>query len=124
VNWKKILESFARYALIILLVFNIYGSVFILFFNLESYFFGEKLVVANSIIYLLIGDIAGATIVCLLFMKKGMGEILSVIYFGYFFIESLMTNLSLGFGFLVSPLFKLGLVISIALLVIRKMIYQ
>jgi len=121
---KKILESFLRYTLIILLIYNVYGSVFVSLFNPESYFFGGKLVRLNAIIYLLIGDIGAIVIVYLLFMKKSMAEILSVIYFGYFFIESLITNLSLGFGFLISPLVNFGLVVSIVLLVLRKMIYR
>ena len=57
----------------------------------------------------------------LLFEKKSEGEILSVLYSGYFFIETLITNLSLGFGFLTSPLPTTGLVISIVLLMVRKM---
>ena len=106
----------------IFIILNFLGSVLVSYINPESYFFGEKLVGVSAIIYLLTGGIAGMIIVYFLFKEKTKGEILSVIYFGYFFVESLITNLSLGFS--ISPLFKLGLVLSIILLVIRKMIYR
>jgi len=56
----------------------------------------------------------------LLLKKKREAEILSVLYFSYFLIESLITNLSLGFGFSISPLSTIGLVISIVLLMVSK----
>ena len=118
---KKVLENVARYALMVLLVLSFLGAVFVSFINPESYFFGKKLGGEKATIYLLIQGIAGLVIAYLLFKKKSEGEILSVLYFGYFFIETLITNLSLGFGFLTSPLPTTGLVISIVLLMVRKM---
>jgi hypothetical protein len=118
---KKVLEKVVRYTLVVLLVLSFVSLVFISLINPESYFFGEKLSGKIATTYLLIGGIAGIIIAYLLFKKKSEGKILSVLYFGYFFIEILVTNLSLGFGFLISPLFTMGLVISIVLLVIRKM---
>lgn len=119
---KKIIENIIKYTLMIFIILNFLSSVLVSYINPESYFFGEKLVGVSAIIYLLTGGIAGMIIVYFLFKEKSKGEILSVIYFGYFFVESLITNLSLGFS--ISPLFKLGLVLSIILLVIRKMIYR
>jgi len=104
----------------VLLVLSFLGSVFVSFINPESYFFGEKLGGEKATIYLLIRGIAGIVIAYLLFKKKSKSEILSVLYFGYFFVETL-TNLSLGFGFLTSPLPTTGLAISIVLLMARKM---
>ena len=121
---KKILENFVKYTLIILLIYNFFSSVFVILVNPESYFFGKRLTGVNAIIYLLIRDITGIGIVYYLFKKKSKVEILSLIYFGYFFVESLITNLSLGLGFSVSPLPNFGLVVSIILLVLRKMIYR
>ena len=118
---KKGLEKIARYTLVVLLVLSFVGLVLISLINPESYFFGEKLSGEIATTYLLTGSFAGIIIAYLLFKKKREGEILSVLYFGYFFIETLVTNLSLGYGFLISPLFTIGLVISIVLLVARKM---
>ncbi len=120
---KKILENFLRSGLSILLNLNFLSSVFVSYINPESYFFGEKLIGANATIYLLAGGIAGIIIVFFLFKKKSMGIILSLLFFGYFFIEGLMTNLSLGFGFDTSPFPKVGLSLSIILLVIERMVH-
>jgi len=117
---KKILENFARYTLVFLLVLSFLGLIFVSVVNPESYFFGEKLGGGKATIYLLMGGVAGIVIAYLLSKQKSGGEILSVLYFGYFFIETLITNLSFRFGFLISPLFTMGLVISIVLLVVRK----
>lgn len=117
---KKILENFARYTLVVLLVLSFLSLIFVSVVNPESYFFGEKLGGGKATIYLSIGGVAGIVIAYLLFKKKSGCELLLVLYFGYFFTETLITNLSLGFGFLISPLFTMGLVISIVLLVVRK----
>ena len=117
---RKVLENIVRYTLVFLLVLSFLCSIFISFINPESYFFGEKLSGGKAKIYLLLGGITGIIIAYLLLKKKNKGEILSVLYFGYFFMETLITNLSLGFGFLISPLSTIGLVISIILLMVRK----
>lgn len=96
---KKVLENFTRHALAFLLVLSFLGSVFASFFNPEIHFFGEKLSGGIAIIYLSMGGIAGIVIAYLLLEKKNRGEILSLLYFGYFFIETLITNLSLSLGF-------------------------
>lgn len=110
---KKFLESVTRYTLIILFVLIFLGSVFISFINPESYFFGEKLGGTKAITYLLINGSIGILIAWLLLMKKNRGEFLSVLYFGYNFIEALVTNV-ISFGVaLISPLFTTGLIASI-----------
>ena len=107
-NIIKVIENVARYSLIIIFVLIFSGSIFTSIMNPETYFFGGKLGGTTAIIYLLIEGIAGTMIAYLLIKKRGEGEILSVLYFGYFFIETLVTNLSFGFGLLVSPLFTVG----------------
>jgi len=119
-SMKEVLENVARHALAVLLVFIFLVSVFVSLTNPESYFFGEKLSGEKAIIHLLAGGITGMAIAYLLFKKKSGGEILSAFYFAYFSIETLIANLSLGFGLLPSPLFTTGLAISTVLLVFRK----
>lgn len=97
---KKVLEKVGRDTLVVLLVLSFLSLVFISLINPESYLFGEKLSGEIATTYLLTGGIAGIIIAYLLFKKK---------------------NLSLGYGFLISPLSKMGLIISIVLLAIRKM---
>ena len=121
---KKILEAFVRYTLIILLIYNFYGSIFVLLSNQEIYFFGEKLTGLIAIFYSLIIGASVSVTVYFLFKEKHKREILALIYFAYFFIENLITNASLGFGFSASPLAKMGLITSIVLLIFRKMIYR
>jgi len=120
-NKKIVIAIIARYSLIVLLVLYFLGSVFSIFTNPEGYFFGEKLGGQRAIIYLSIYVTVGILIVYLLFKKKSVGEVLSVLYFGYFFIENLITNLLLGLGLLISPLAVIGLVISIILLAMRDL---
>jgi len=120
VDKKKILENVARHTLGIVLLVNFFCLVFISFINPEAYFFGEKLSGINATIYLLTRGILGLIIAYLLFKKKSEAEILSLAYFGYFFIDILITNLYSGFGFLISPLMTIGLVVSIVLLLVRK----
>jgi len=117
---NNISENIARYALVALLVLCFLGSTFVMFTNPESFFFGEKLDGQKAIIYLSMGASVGILSAYLLFKKKSAGEILSVLYFGYFFIENLITNLLLGFGLLISPLSMIGLTISTVLLVVGK----
>ncbi|MDH5769869.1 MAG: hypothetical protein OEZ25_01065, partial [Candidatus Bathyarchaeota archaeon] len=113
---KKALEKVVRYTLVVLLVLSFVGLVLISLINPESYFFGEKLSGEIATTYLLTGGITGIIIAFLLFKKKSGGEFLSVLYFVFFFIETLVTNLSLGYDFLISPLFTMGLTFSIVLL--------
>ena len=117
---KKPLEYVIRYILRVLLVLNFLCLILVSFINPEAYLFGKKLTGIDAIIYLLTGGIFGLLIAHLLFKKKSKGEILSLLYFGYFFTENLITNLSLGFSFLISPLFTVGLVVAIVLVVVRK----
>ena len=112
------LERVARYTLVVLFVLSFLNSVFVSLVNPEAFFFGEKLSGEKATVYLLIGGVTGIITAFFLFKKKSGGEIISVLYFGYFFIETLVTNLSLGYGFLISPLFTIGLVTSIVLLVV------
>lgn len=121
---KKILENCLRFGLMIILMLNFIDSILISFTNPEAYFFGEKLGGFIAIIYILTGGVAGVVIVYFLFKKKSKGEILSLFYFGYFIVEGLITNLSHGFGFVVSPIAQVGLGISMVLIVIRKMVYR
>jgi len=120
VNKIETLENVVRHTLRILLVLNFFCLVFVYFINPEAYFFGEKLSEDNVKTYLLTGSIAGIAIAHLLFKRKIEGEILSLLYFGYFFVENLITNLFLGLGFIISPLFTVGLVVSIILLMVAR----
>jgi len=119
-SMREALEKVARHALTALLVLSFLFSVLVSLVNPESYFFGEKLSGQKAIIHLLAGGISGIAIAYLLFKKKSVGEVLSTFYFAYFSIETLIANLSLGFGLLPSPLFTTGLAISTVLLVFRK----
>ena len=117
---EKILENVVRHALKVVLLVNFFCLVFISFIDPEAYFFGEKLVGINAIIYLSTRGIVGLIIAYFLFKKKSEAEVLSLAYFGYFFLDILITNLYSGFGLLISPLMTIGLVVSIVLLVVRK----
>jgi len=113
-------DSILRYITAFLLFLSFFASVFVAFINPEDYLFGIKLGGMSVILYLLIRGIAGIYIAYLLLKRKNNGEILSVLYFICFFVETLITNVFLGFGFLISPLFTAGLVVSTILLVVRK----
>lgn len=123
-NVKKFLEKFVRYTLIVLLMLNLMNSLLISFVKPECHFFGIKLGKVNAQIYLLTGGITGMVILYFLFRGELEGDMLSVFYFEYFFVESLITNSSLGLGFKIAPLANLGLVVSLVLIVLRKMIYR
>jgi len=113
------LTSIVRYALIFLLVYNFLGLGFISVINPESYFFGVKLGGINASLYLLTNGFVGVVIAYALLMRKNIGNFLSVLYFGYNFSDVLITNLSFGWGSLISPIFTLGLILSIVLLMMR-----
>jgi hypothetical protein len=121
---KKIIESFVRYTLIILLIYSFYGLIFLLLSNQKIYFFGQKLTGQISIFYSLIMGVIISVIVYLLFEKKNRGEELALIYFIYSFIDNMITNISLDLGFLSSPLAEMGLMTAIVLLIFREFIYN
>lgn len=117
---KVSIEAVLRYMLIFLLIFDFTGSVFISIINPESYFFGKKLGGVAAAAYLLTNGIFAILIAFILLRKRATGAIMSILYFGYNFIEILITN-AISFGaYIVSPLFTAGLTISIALYMIHK----
>jgi len=65
-----------------------------------------------------VNGIVGVVVALVLLKQKNKGKYLSLLYFGYNFTESLITNLSLFPNFSISPLFTTGLMLSIALLII------
>ena len=115
---KESLANILKLLLISLFLLNFFGSAFISLINPESYFFGVRLGGMNASLYLLANGFVGVIIAYLL--KKDVGIYLSVLYFGYNFTEVLITNLAFGFGPIISPFFTIGLVLSIALLMIRE----
>jgi len=116
------LEEGLRYGLILLLVLNCVGLVFTSLINLEAFFFGNKLTGETAAVYLSLSIIAALLIAYSLFKKMSVGPVLSLLYFGFLFFETLTTNLLYNFGFYVSPLFTLGLICSIFLLLIERMV--
>jgi len=84
---EKILDNVSRYTLVVLLVLSFLSLIFVSLINPECYFFGEKLGGEIATIYLLMGGVAGIVIAYLLRKKKSGGEILSVLYFGYFLLK-------------------------------------
>lgn len=119
-NTTMNLTSMVRYALVLLLVLNFLGLGFISVINPESYFFGAKLGGINASLYLLTNGVVGVVIAYALLIRKKIGKFLSAVYFGYNFSEGLITNLSFGWGSLISPVFTLGLILSIVLLMKRE----
>lgn len=118
-NTTMNLIGVVRYALVVLLVLNFLGSGFIAVINPESYFFGAKLGGIEASVYLLTNGVVGVVIAYALLRKENVGKFLSGLYFGYNFSEVLITNLSSGFGWLVSPLFTMGLMLSIVHLIMK-----
>jgi hypothetical protein len=117
---KKGLENITKYTLMALLVVNFFGAVLVSIINPESLFLGQKMVGTRAVIYLLAMGATGLIVAYLLLKNVGNGESMSILYFGFLFIESLATNTYLGLGFLVSPIYTAGLIISVMLFVIRK----
>lgn len=116
---KGIIEHVARYTLIALLVVVLLGSVFVSTINPEAYLFGEKLSGTKAVFFLSFRGIIGVLIAYLLFERKHVGDILSVLYFAFFVSETLITNIISGLG-LSSPLNSVGLAFSIILLGVKE----
>ena len=114
------LEYWIRSLLALLLLINMLGSLFIVIINPEATFFGTKLGGEPAAIYLATVGIIGGIIAFLLMKNWHGNEVLAVIYFGILFIEALITNISFGFGYLISPMFALGLAVSIILLIVSR----
>lgn len=119
---KKILQKVARHIIPVLLVVLSSYAVFIIIINPESYFFGTKLSGVSAVNLLLIEGVSAIVILILLFKKKAVGEILSLMFFEYRFLEAMISDLRIfqyRYEIPLSNIGLIGLVLSFALLLIR-----
>jgi hypothetical protein len=96
---KNVLKSI----LILILAIISIGNIALVFINPEAYFFGNKLGGMPAVLYLTINSILSSAIIFLFLSGKKLRIvlILSLLYFIYNIIETIMTSLILfhEFGF-------------------------
>lgn len=118
------MEKGLRLALAFLLGLAALGSVVIGLLNPESYLLGNRVsgIVAAFHLFLLAG-VALYTINSLL-TEKPSSPYLSMGYFAYTSAEVISTNYSLGQGLAPSPLFTLGLTLSLVYIFARERLLE
>ena len=113
------IENLLRNILIFIIGLSLVSSLAFSLINQEVFFFGNKLVGYITLIYLMIVALTGVITAYSLLRRKRTGGIISILFFGYLFIEVLITSISLGYGLMLSPLFTAGLLISLILILIK-----
>ena len=119
VNRKNLVKGLV-YVLIFILGIDVLGQMLIAFINPEAFFFGNKLGGGSAFIYLLTNAIIAALIIIVILQNLKAGALLSIMYFGYNFAESLITSTTLlnkPFLLMLPPLPTFGLILSILLFV-------
>lgn len=115
---KQILKS----VLILTLAIMAIGNTALALINPEAYFFGNKLGGMPAVLYLMMNSFASVTIIYLLFLRGKKLEIvliLSLLYFIYNIIESIITSLILFHEFGFPPILIFGFLITIISLIVR-----
>ena len=107
--------------IIFLLGVDVLGHVFIAFINPEAFFFGKKLGGTSAFVYLLTNATVAAITIIAILQNLKIGALLSIMYFGYNFAESVITSTKLlnkPFLLMLPPLPTVGLILSILLFVL------
>ncbi len=113
------LRNTLKVALIAVLSLNLVSSFFIAVVNPEAFFFGDKLGGTLATVYLLANGFAGMIVAYALYRSEGRGQYVSVAFFGYNFTEVLFTNFRAFDRLEVSPLYSLGLLISMLMFIVN-----
>lgn len=114
---KQILRS----VLILTLAMMTIGNTALALINPEAYFFGNKLGGISAVLYLMMNSFVSVTII-LFFLRGKKLEIvliLSLLYFIYNIIESIITSLILFREFGFPPILIFGFLITIISLIFR-----
>jgi len=119
VDSVNLIEDLLRYILVFIIGLSVISSLTFSFINQEVFFFGNKLIGYMTLIYLIIVTMIGVVTAYLLLQRKKAGRIISMLFFGYLFIEVLITNICLGYSLMPSPLFTTGLLISLILILTK-----
>ena len=106
--------------LIVVLSLNLISSFFIAVVNSEAHFFGNKLGGTLATAYLLASSFAGMIVAYALHRFERRGRYASAVFFGYNFTEALFTNMRAFDRLAVSPLYTLGLLISMLMFVVNR----
>lgn len=114
------IKDMVKLFLIVILGLNFLISLLFVTINSEAYFFGNKLGGINAAFYLLINSSIGIIVAYILLKKEGKGVYFSILFFGYNFIETLFTNMYSFNIYTISPLFSIGLILSVVLMVIYR----
>lgn len=115
---KQILKS----VLILTLAIIAIGNTALALINPEAYFFGNKLGGMPAVLYLMMNSFASVTIIYLFFSRGKKLEIvliLSLLYFIYNIIESIITSLVLFHEFGFPTILIFGFLITIISLIVR-----
>lgn len=119
---KKVIQKVARHIITVFLAILFLAAFFIVLINPESYFFGNKLGGIPAVKLLLAEAVSAIVIFFLLFKKKAVGEILSLMFFEYRFLEASISDLRIfqhSYEIPLSNIGLIGLVLSVALLLVR-----
>jgi hypothetical protein len=114
------LRNTLKVALIAALSLNLVSSFFVLVVNPEAHFFGNKLGGTLATVYLLVNGFSGIIVAYALYRSEGRGQYVSVAFFGYNFTEVLFTNFRAFDRLEVSPLYSLGLLISMLMFIVNR----
>lgn len=119
---RNVIQKTARHIITVLLVIFASYAIFITIINPESYFFGNKLSGIAAVKLLLTEGILAIVILFLLYKKKAVGEILSIMFFEYRFLEAYFSDLRIfqhSYEIPLSNIGLIGLALSVALLLLR-----
>lgn len=114
------IKNTLKVVLLGILFLNLLSSLFLAIINPEAYLFGYKLGGAWASAYLLANGCLGMATAYALYRWEEKGSYLSFIFFGYNFVEVLITNIYAFGTYAASPLHSIGLIIALILLIVSN----
>ncbi len=114
------IKNTLKVVLLGILFLNLLSSLFLAIINPEAFLLGYKLGGAWSSAYLLVNGCLGMVVAYALYRWEEKGSYLSFIFFGYNFVEVLITNIYAFGSYAASPLHSIGLIIAIVLIMVSN----
>lgn len=114
------IKNTLKVVLLGILFLNLLSSLFLAIINPEAFLFGYKLGGAWASAYLLANGCLGIVAAYALYRWEEKGSYLSFIFFGYNFVEVLITNIYAFGTYAAPPLHSIGLIIAMVLIIVSN----
>jgi len=114
------IKNTLKVVLLGILLLNLLSTLFLAIINPEAYIFGYKLGGAWAAAYLLANGCLGMAAAYAMFRWEEKGSYISFVFFGYNFVEVLITNIYAFGSYAAPPLQSIGLIIAMALIIVSN----